>query len=70
MKRVAWTGGDMQRDRAFLHIARAFYREQIRDWHLYWGDWPDKDVKDKFKGRAWADAWATYRHSTRNTSAG
>jgi hypothetical protein len=58
----------MRRDVAFLPIARTFYREQLRDWHLYWGDWPDADTKSIFKNRAWSDAWATYRHAITGAS--
>lgn len=38
--------------------------EQLEVWRGYWGDEPDADTLETFKGRARYDAWATLRPTT------
>lgn len=65
--RAAWTGGCRPRPLLLIgpeeaRLVRFFFREQMQEWNDFWGDWPDKDTRRIFWGRARFDAHATIRH--------
>lgn len=60
-ERRAWTGGLMIEMPKLIPLARVLYREQLKDWWNFWNCRPDYDTRAIFKGRAWGDAYASYR---------
>lgn len=66
IKTFAWTGGSWpsapSQTSAFeFRVIRALFREQVKTWRDYWGDFPPRDVLRTFYGRARYDAYATRR---------
>lgn len=62
----AWTGGSLPERLSVIGpqertTVRAFFREQLADWHTAWGDLPDADTLRVFWKRARFDAHATHR---------
>ncbi len=62
----AWTGGSRPAPLADLpaderKTVSAFFREQLADWRLAWGELPDADTLRTFWRRARYDAHATHR---------
>lgn len=62
----AWTGGNspsLPSSESMPQSAyrRALFRQQVKTFRAYWGDWPNADTLRTFYRRARADAFATFR---------